>query len=78
MHFADSSTGKLVTLDRKSGDVLWKRSIGTPIVAMYKLDGDGIVTIPFTAVSRDTLVGLLEQFNAPNTKNEMIGEKQLL
>ena len=79
-HFADSSTGKLVTLDRKSGDVIWKRNIGSPIVAMYKLDhgGEGIVNVPFTAVSRDTLVGLLEQFNAPNSRKELIAETKLI
>ncbi len=75
-HFTDSSTGKLVTLDR-SGVVLWERVIGSPIVALYKVEGDGIAGVPHTAVSKETLGNLLEQFNSPDSKNEVIGETKL-
>ena len=77
-HFTDSSTGSLVTLDRKSGVIEWERHIGSPIVAMYRLEGDGIVNVPFTSVSKETLVNLLEQFNMPDSNNEVIGETKLL
>ena len=77
-HFTDSSTGSLVTLDRKSGVIEWERHIGSPIVAMYRLEGDGIVNVPFTSVSKETLTNLLEQFNMPDSNNEIIGETKLL
>ena len=77
-HFTDSSTGSLVTLDRKTGVIEWERLIGSPIVAMYRLEGDGIVNVPFTSVSKETLRNLLEQFNAPESNNEIIGETKLL
>lgn len=76
-HFTDSSTGKLVTLDRKSGLIQWERRIGSPIVALYKLESEGIVSVPFTSVSKETLGNLLDQFNAPDSTNEIIGETKL-
>jgi hypothetical protein len=77
-HFTDSSSGSLVTLDRKSGMIQWERHIGSPVVAMYKMEGEGIVNIPFTSVSKETLANLMDQFNAPETNNEVIGETKLL
>jgi uncharacterized protein YheU (UPF0270 family) len=43
----------------------------------FRVEGDGIVNIPFTSVSKETLNNLLEQFNAPETNNEIIGETKL-
>ena len=77
-HFTDSSTGSLVTLDRKSGVVEWKIQIGSPIVALYRVEGDGIVNVPFTSVSKETLGNLMEQFDLPGSANEIIGETKLL
>lgn len=75
-HFTDSSRGELVTIDRKSGRVDWKIQIGSPIVALFRVEGDGIVHTPFTSVSRETLHNLLEQFDSPETKKE-VGETKL-
>ena len=62
-HFTDSSTGSLVTLDKKTGAVQWNVRIGSPIVALYLVQGDGIVNVPFTSVSKETLTNLLDKFN---------------
>jgi len=35
-HFTDSSMGVLATIDRITGNLLWKLSLGSPIVALYK------------------------------------------
>ena len=76
-HFTDSSRGELVTLDRKSGTVEWKVDIGSPVVALFRLEGDGIVHTPFTSVSKETLNNLITHFDAtehqkpkPDTKGE--------
>ena len=47
--------GELVTLDRNSGKVEWKLEIGSPIVALFRVEGNGIVQAPFTSVSKETL-----------------------
>jgi serine/threonine-protein kinase/endoribonuclease IRE1 len=61
-HFTDSSTGRLVTLDRVSGGVLWEAELGSPVVAMYQLAAESIASVPFTSVSQDTLSNLMDQF----------------
>lgn len=76
-HFTDSSQGSLVTLDRRTGMVQWEQQIGSPIVAMFRLEGDGMVNVPFTSVSKETLLNLMDQFNAPESNNELIGETKL-
>jgi len=75
-HFTDSSSGALVTLDRASGAIEWTREIGSPIVALYRLEGEGIVGVPFTSVSRETLTNLMSQFEAPDAKDS-VGETKL-
>ncbi len=77
-HFTDSSSGTLVTLDRATGGIQWEKEIGSPIVALYRLEDDGIVSVPFTSVSKETLGNLLNQFGgeATDTK-ELIGETKL-
>ena len=47
------------------------------IQRLFRVEGEGIVNIPFTSVSKETLNNLLEQFNAPETNNEIIGETKL-
>ncbi len=45
---------------------------------MSRLEDDGIVSVPFTSVSKETLGNLMSQFNgdAPDTR-EIIGETKL-
>lgn len=76
-HFTDSSTGALITLDRLTGAVQWERHLGSPVVAMFRMDGDNMFNVPFTSVSKETLGHLLEQFNQPEKRNEEIGETKL-
>ena len=53
-----------MTLDRKSGLVEWKLDkIGSPIVALFRVEGDGIIHTPFTSVSQETLSNLVSQFD---------------
>ena len=51
-HFTDSSTGKLVTLDKVTGAVQWEVELRSPVVAMYTLAAESIAAIPFTSVSQ--------------------------
>ncbi len=65
-----------MTLDRRTGAIEWERHLGSPVVALYGMEGEGIVNVPFTSVSKETLNNLLEQFNMPESK-EIIGETKL-
>ncbi|XP_044252297.1 serine/threonine-protein kinase/endoribonuclease IRE1-like [Tribolium madens] len=55
VHFASSSTGRLVTMDRRRGNLLWDSDLGSPVVAAYVLDSDGLLVAPFTSLANHTL-----------------------
>lgn len=75
-HFTDSSSGKLVTLDKVSGAVQWETKLASPVVAMYQLAGESIAAVPFTSVSQETLTHLMDQFLS-RERREAVGETKL-
>ncbi|XP_015588609.1 serine/threonine-protein kinase/endoribonuclease IRE1 [Cephus cinctus] len=64
VHFTTSSTGRVVTLDRRLGTVLWELDLGSPVIATYTVSKEGLVTVPFTSVAEGTLDHLLKRFAA--------------
>ena len=86
-HFSTSSTGKVLTLDRHSGDLLWEQDFNSPVVGIYGLlhdvskpsDGIGLVTIPFTSLSDDTLQNLAYRLGKDSDQERLItGDTKLL
>lgn len=63
MHFTASSAGHVVTLDRRIGRLVWERDFGSPVVAIYLMDPDGLVAAPFTSLSHETLGHFAEHFS---------------
>ncbi|XP_011300602.1 serine/threonine-protein kinase/endoribonuclease IRE1 [Fopius arisanus] len=64
VHFTTSSTGRVVTLDRRQGMVLWELDLNSPVIGIYTMSKDGLVTIPFTSVAQGTLDNLLQRFSS--------------
>ncbi|KAK1129786.1 hypothetical protein K0M31_019497 [Melipona bicolor] len=62
VHFATSSTGRIVTVDRRLGIILWELDVQSPVIAVYIVREDGLLTVPFTSVADQTLNLLLERF----------------
>ncbi|XP_025155794.1 serine/threonine-protein kinase/endoribonuclease IRE1 isoform X2 [Harpegnathos saltator] len=67
LHFTTSSTGRVVTLDKRLGMVLWELDLKSPIIAMYTLTEDGLLTVPFTSIAEGTLDSLLRRLAAKST-----------
>ncbi|XP_014471160.1 PREDICTED: serine/threonine-protein kinase/endoribonuclease IRE1 [Dinoponera quadriceps] len=67
LHFTTSSTGRVVTLDKRLGIVLWELDLKSPIIAMYTLTEDGLLTVPFTSIAEETLDSLLGRLAAKST-----------
>lgn len=63
VHFTASSTGRVVTLDRRIGRLLWEKDLGSPVVAIYVLDPDGLLAAPFSSLAHDTLTHLASHFS---------------
>lgn len=61
VHFASSSTGRLVTMNRRRGHVIWDADLGSPVVAAYVLNSDGLVKAPFTSLANHTLTYLTSE-----------------
>ena len=66
-HYADCSRGSLVALNKKSGEIKWEIEAGSPVVGLYLVEGDGVVTLPLTSISKETLSNLIGQIRAPKT-----------
>ncbi|KAL7075973.1 hypothetical protein ACQ4LE_004797, partial [Meloidogyne hapla] len=49
-HLTSSADGRVLTVDSRSGLVLWQRDFDSVIVNMYLLKGDGMHRLPSTAI----------------------------
>ncbi|KAL0110554.1 hypothetical protein PUN28_013865 [Cardiocondyla obscurior] len=59
VHFTTSSTGRVVTVDRRLSKILWKLDLKSPVIAVYTVAKDGgLLTVPFTSIADS----LLEKF----------------
>lgn len=58
--FTSSSDGRLVAVDASTGEILWKRDFGYPIVGVYALEGDGLHILKHTIIGKETLISLIE------------------
>ena len=62
VHFTASSTGRALSLDRRVGSLLWEHDYGSPVIAMYILENEGLMSVPFTSVAEETMDHLITQF----------------
>ncbi|KAG4073537.1 hypothetical protein HA402_000761 [Bradysia odoriphaga] len=60
IHLTSSSSGMVATLNRKKGTFLWQKDLSSPVVATFLLNSDGLLSVPFTTVSDETLNGIIE------------------
>ncbi|MCJ8747682.1 hypothetical protein PDJAM_G00156230 [Pangasius djambal] len=64
-HFASSSDGLVVTVDRDSGDMLWMQKFESPVAGVYLWIQDSLRRVPHLTVATETLRYLT--FMAQNT-----------
>ncbi|XP_050670962.1 serine/threonine-protein kinase/endoribonuclease IRE1 [Leptidea sinapis] len=60
IHFTSTSNGRVMSFDRKTGDLVWSHHLETPVVAAYLLDRDGLISVPFNSIGDDTLDHIME------------------
>ncbi|XP_037946227.1 serine/threonine-protein kinase/endoribonuclease IRE1 [Teleopsis dalmanni] len=66
LHLTTTANGNLVTLDRKSGKFIWKRDLTSPVVAAFLLGSEGLLSVPFTTVSDEAFMSILEESKGGN------------
>lgn len=62
VHFTSTSSGRLITMDRRRGNLLWDGDLGSPIVGIYILDAQGLITAPFTSLANHTIDYMAREF----------------
>lgn len=60
LHLTSSSSGMIGTLNRKKGTFLWQKDLSSPVVATFLLNSEGLLSVPFTTVSDETLSGIID------------------
>ncbi|XP_041977924.1 serine/threonine-protein kinase/endoribonuclease IRE1 isoform X1 [Aricia agestis] len=60
IHFTSTSNGRVMSFDRKTGDLVWSHNFETPVIAAYLLDREGLVSVPFNSIGDDTLDHIME------------------
>lgn len=61
-----------MTLDKRLGIVLWELDLKSPVIAMYILTEDGLLTVPFTSIAEGTLDSLLERLATKSTGIQLL------
>ena len=59
-HYGVCSDGRLVTVDRETGGILWQRKFNSTVVAIYVLQANGLHKLPYTVMGAETYSALLE------------------
>lgn len=49
-------------MDRRRGNLLWDGDLGSPIVGIYILDAQGLITAPFTSLANHTIDYMAREF----------------
>uniref|UniRef100_A0A1A9WJ68 non-specific serine/threonine protein kinase n=1 Tax=Glossina brevipalpis TaxID=37001 RepID=A0A1A9WJ68_9MUSC len=66
LHLTTTSSGNILTLNRKDGKFLWKNDLTSPVVAAFLLGSEGLLSIPFTTVSEEAFEVILEESKEGN------------
>ncbi|CAG4980142.1 unnamed protein product [Colias eurytheme] len=60
IHFTSTSNGRIMSFNRKTGDLVWSHNFETPVIAAYLLDRDGLISVPFNSIGDDTMDHIME------------------
>lgn len=64
LHFASSSDGYMVTIDKADGKVIWANNYGYPVIGMYVFGkGGGMHKVPLMNMAKETLTYMLQNQN---------------
>lgn len=76
VHFMGSSSGRVVTMDRRTHRHLWSNEYGSPVIGVYILDSSGLISCPFTSVAEETLDALSDQLKS-TTRSTWLDSEQM-
>ncbi|XP_045598023.2 serine/threonine-protein kinase/endoribonuclease IRE1 isoform X2 [Procambarus clarkii] len=63
VHYTSTGEGSILTIDQRTGSLLWTLELESPLVAMYLLSPEGgLLAVPMTTVAPQTLAHFTEEF----------------
>ncbi|CAM6031442.1 unnamed protein product, partial [Sphagnum compactum] len=69
LHVTSSESGSIVTMDRKKGGFIWEKDFSSPIIAVFLLGREGLLSVPFTTVSESVLQDVIQFAKEGDDKN---------
>ncbi|XP_058119548.1 serine/threonine-protein kinase/endoribonuclease ire-1 [Anopheles ziemanni] len=66
LHLTSSSSGMTATFEQKQGTPLWQKDLSSPVVAVFLLSSEGLLSVPFQTVSDDVLQEINERAKSGN------------
>ncbi|XP_058822691.1 serine/threonine-protein kinase/endoribonuclease IRE1 [Topomyia yanbarensis] len=55
LHLTSSSSGLTATFEQKKGTPLWQKDLSSPVIAVFLLGSEGLLSVPFQTVSDEVL-----------------------
>ena len=71
-HYSSITDGSVVTLDSRTGEMLWDGSYSSPVVAIYTVHPEGIRRVAVTSISPQTMGHLLDGRDFPEWRNRLL------
>lgn len=69
LHLTSSSSGLTATFEQKKRTPLWQKDLSTPVVAVFLLGSEGLLSVPFQTVSDEVLQEINERARDGNFDN---------
>lgn len=66
LHLSSSESGALATFERKSGKLVWQKKLTSPVIAVFLLGPEGLLSVPFHTVSERGLQDAVSKTDVGN------------
>lgn len=74
-HFCSSSDGFMVTMDASTGEILWTKNYGSPVVGIYKMDNEALLKVKVNHIAKETLTHLIgANTSSSSHENTFLGD----
>lgn len=75
-HMCSSSDGFTVTMDASTGEILWTKNYGSPVVGIYKMDNEALLKVKVNHIARETLTHLIgANTSGTSHENTFLGDR---
>lgn len=75
-HMCSCSDGFMVTMDASTGEILWTKNYGSPVVGIYKMDNEALLKVKINHIAKETLKHLIgANTSSASHENTFLGDR---